>query len=343
MTGVLYDLDVGLGRLIPRPGLDEIRAGLAQASDRLLAAGITSVDDASVNSGADEVTMLRDAVEEGVVRQRVRCLWGLERHGFPHDPTINAVKLALDEEGGDAREFGRALEAAHRGGLQVAVHAVEGPAIAVAVEAFESTLSRWPRPHRHRVEHCALCPPPLAKRIAELGLAVVTQPGFVHYAGDRYLAEVPVSEQNWLYPLKSLGAEGVVVAGSSDAPVGPLAPLRGVAAAVCRRTAKGQLVAPDEAIKLEAALQLYGRGAAWATQADDGRGCLATGHVADLVVLRQDLTRVPVAELGGVPVAFAVIDGQMTVPRDLGPRWRNASDRVARAHHSAGRKSSGHE
>jgi len=340
MTGVLHDLDVRLGQLIPKPGREEIRAGLAQASDLLLAAGVTSLDDASVNSGADEVGLLRGAVEERVVRQRVRCLWGVERHGLPADPTITAVKLALDEEGGDTREFGRALEAAHRKGLQVAVHAVEGPAIAVAVAAFESVLSRWPRPHRHRLEHCALCPPPLARRIGELGLAVVTQPGFIQYVGDRYLEEVPVSEQNWLYPLRSLGAEGVVVAGSSDAPVGPMAPLVGVAGAVCRRTRRGQLVAPEEAIELEAALQLYGRGAAWVTQADDGRGWLAKGRVADLVVLGHDLTGVAVAELETIPVAFVVIDGQMMVPRDSSRGWGSAPDEVARSPESPGRVSS---
>jgi predicted amidohydrolase YtcJ len=316
-TGVLYDLDAALTQLLPRPEQAEIRAGLARASDLLLAAGVTAVDDASLTAGGDEVRLLREAVEEGVVRQRVRCLWGMERHGLPDDPSITAVKLAVREQDNEAPEFSRALMAAHRHGLQIAVHAVEGPAIAVALGAFESAFRRWPRSHRHRLEHCALCPPPLLDRIAELGLAVVAQPGFLGQVGERYLAELPASEQSWLYPLRSLRARGVLLAGSSDAPVGPVGPLVGVAAAVGRRTKRGRLVAPEEAISLEEALSLYGRGAAHVTQADGTRGWLGVGRVADLVVLRRDLTRVPVDSLGETAVAFVVIDGRLALPEGI--------------------------
>ena len=40
--------------------------------------------------------------------------------------------------------------------------------------------------HRHRIEHCSVCPPSLSKRIASLGIMVVTQPAFVFHHGDRY-------------------------------------------------------------------------------------------------------------------------------------------------------------
>ena len=329
VTGVVYDLDAALSLLLPKPEPREVRAGLARASDLLLAAGVTAVDDASPNTGAEEVRLVHEAMEERLVHQRVRCLWGMESHGFPDDASITAVKLTLSEDGSTAAHFSRALMAAHRHGLQVAVHAVEGPAIAVAVAAFEAALGRWPRSHRHRLEHCALCPPPLADRIAKLGLTVVAQPGFLHRAGDRYLAEVPASEQTWLYPLRSLFARGVPLAGSSDVPIGPVAPLVGVAAAVGRRTASGRLVNPQEAVPLDLALHLYGRGAAYATGADPTRGYVAKGLAADLAVFRENLSRVPVERLGETSVSLMVVDGELVSPADVSRRQHRGAVHVA--------------
>lgn len=318
-TGVFYDLDAALASVLPRCGAGEVRRDLARASTLLAAAGVTAVDDASPSTGADEMRLIRAAAADGLVHQRVRPLWGVERHGLPTDATITGVKFMLRDDGRASSDFQRALVAAHERGLQVAVHAVEGPAIAVALAAFEVALAQAPRAHRHRIEHCALCPPPLADRIARLGLGVVAQPAFLRYMGDRYAAEVPRDEQGWLYPLRTLAARGIPVAGSSDAPVGPLAPVVGIAGAVGRRTASGQILVPDQALPLEDALGLYTTGAAYMTLADDTAGRIVPDRPADLVCLDADVTRVPVEELDAIGVRWVVIDGRVVDPADGAP------------------------
>jgi len=51
-------------------------------------------------------------------------------------------------------EVDRFVEAAHRAGLQIAMHAVGDRAAQQALDAYERVLARWPRPdHRHRIEH----------------------------------------------------------------------------------------------------------------------------------------------------------------------------------------------
>jgi predicted amidohydrolase YtcJ len=309
-TGVLYDLDAALARVVPRPGPAELRAGLATASAELLAAGVTSVDDATPSTGAEELQVLRSAAADGILRQRLRVFWGPQQHGMPEDPTVPGVKLMLREGAGRDRGFEDMLETAHRRGLQVAVHAVEGSAIAVAIAAFEAVLKRWPRPHRHRIEHCALCPPPLMDRLRELGIMVVVQPGFLHHVGDRYVADVPVGEQPWLYPLRALRARGVPLAGSSDAPIGPLAPLVGVSAAVTRRSSRGAVVAANEALSVEEGLRLYGTGAAYATCAEGVRGRLAVGYAGDVIVLERDVIRLAAERLPNVSVSVVLIAGE---------------------------------
>ena len=96
---------------------------------------------------------------------------------------------------------------AHRRGRQVAVHAIEKRAVAAAVRAIEEALRRRPRrDHRHRIEHCGICPPDLAKRIGSLGIAVVSQPSFLYHSGDRYLAQVARDDLPHLYPFGDLAA-----------------------------------------------------------------------------------------------------------------------------------------
>ena len=53
----------------------------------------------------------------------------------------------------------------------------------------------------------------------ECGAAVVTQPGFIHHEGDRFIAEVSAAMHPYLYRTASLATRGVTVAFSSDAPV----------------------------------------------------------------------------------------------------------------------------
>jgi predicted amidohydrolase YtcJ len=315
-TGVLYDLDAPLAAVVPRPGPVELRAGLAAASAELLAAGVTRVDDATPSTGPEELHVLRRAAADGILRQRLRVFWGAQQHGMPRDPTVSTVKLMLREGVGRDPDFEDMLEMAHRRGLQVAVHAVEGSAIAVAIAGFEAVLQRWPRPHRHRIEHCALCPVPLMDRMAELGIVVVSQPGFLQHVGDRYVADVPVAEQPWLYPLRALRARGVSLAGSSDAPVGPLAPLVGISAAVTRRSSRGTVVTVNEALPLDEALRLYGTGAAYATCAEGVCGRLAVGFAGDVIVLERDLSGVAAECLPDVSVSTVLIAGEAVLGAD---------------------------
>jgi len=136
-----------------------------------------------------------------------------------------------------------------------------------------------------RIEHASIVPPGYAAELAGLGLAVVTQPGFIAERGDSYLASVPVAEQDWLYPCASLLQAGVAVAASTDAPFGPADPWACIAAAVSRRTEAGRILAQAERVAASQALRLF--------LADPGdlrrTRAIAVGEPADLCVLRAPL------------------------------------------------------
>jgi predicted amidohydrolase YtcJ len=180
------------------------------------------------------------------------------------------------------------------------------------LHAIRLAQARLPRAGlRHRIEHGALCPEVCIEELVDLRVAVVTQPAFLWHHGRRYLAEVDPEQRPWLYRVKSLLDRGVLVAGSSDAPVVPPLPLEGVCAAVARQTPDGQIIGPVERVSVTEALWLFTQGAARACGLESELGSIRRGKRADLVVLEADPTRVPVADIPHIPVRMTMVDGEV--------------------------------
>src|SRR4029450_8413925 len=104
--------------------------------------------------------------------------------------------------------------------------------------------------------HPSCAPDPAVAEIAELGLAVVSQPHFIRERGDLYLADVDTRDQPHLYRLRVFLEAGVTRAGGSAPPCGSADPWAAMAAAVSRRTRTGALIGETEALTPEQALDL---------------------------------------------------------------------------------------
>jgi hypothetical protein len=140
---------------------------------------------------------------------------------------------------------------------------------------------------------------------------VVTQPPFLFYSGERYLATIPPAQLRWLYRIKSLLDRGLIVAGSSDSPVVPDNPLLGIYAAVTRRAESGQELSPEEAVSVKQALAMYTINAAYASFEEDIKGSLAPGKLADMVILSDDPLKSPPQRLKDIRVEMTIIDGRV--------------------------------
>ena len=325
-TGLLVDMDTYLRRHLPPIATPEVfRSGLKQASQTLLSAGVTTIQDASASNDLAAYEAFRTWVADGDVGVRVGLLLGApslpEVMAIGFNPgegapslRVQGIKIRLDEGSGVLYPPQEVVNAqvwsAHRRGLPVAIHAVDLPALISALSAIRLAQERLPRADvRHRIEHCGLCPEVCLEELPTLGVAVVTQPAFLWYHGRRYVAEVDPEQHPWLYRVKSFLDRGVPVAGSSDAPVVPPRPLEGIAAAVTRQTPDGQIIGPAERVSGAEALWLFTQGAAWACGLEAEVGSIRRGKRADLVVLGADPTRVPAAEIPQIPVRMTIVDG----------------------------------
>jgi predicted amidohydrolase YtcJ len=160
---------------------------------------------------------------------------------------------------------------AHRGGLEVATHAIGDAAVAEALAAYAETGAKG------SVEHAQMVDRDDVRRMAELGIRASVQPA--HLLDDRDL-----TEQLWpgragrCFAFRWMLEEGVELALGSDAPVSPLDPWLAMSAAVHRSADDRdpwhgeQGLSPAEALAASV----------------DGQPTVGVGSPGDLVLLDSD-------------------------------------------------------
>lgn len=326
-NGILYEMNHYIDGLVPPLSTDELEGGIRQANERLVSVGVTSLQDATVHSGPGEWEGVHGLKVRGLLAPRIsmmmdaRALDELGSQGFhprrgDDDIRLGALKVVLDETTGalfpGQEELCALVLAAHRAGYQLAIHAVEERAVAAAGTALEGALAQAPRAgHRHRVEHCSVCPPPLLERLKRIHAVVVTNPSFIYFSGERYLKTVPPEQLPWLYRIGSFLRSGLVPAAGSDCPVAPVDPLKGIYAATTRRAASGDEVLPHERISPLEALRMHTQSAAYALFEEGGRGTIREGLLADLALLSADPTSVPSEALTDIRVEMTICGGSV--------------------------------
>lgn len=326
-TGLLYGMGEFLAKHVPPLEQRDLERGIKLANQKLLSHGITSLQDASPRNGIDRWRMYAQWKKGGFLKPRIGMMLGIEaidelrNQGFSASMSESllrwgAVKIIVHETTGQLspsqEDLNQMVLKIHQSGLQAALHAVEESTIEASCSAVEFALQRSPRSdHRHRIEHCSVCPPPLAKRLAALGIMVVTQPSFIYYNGDRYLRTVPNGQRSYLYPLATLLKNGVQVASSSDCPIVPINPLIGVYAASSRMAETGEILSPEEKITALEALRMGTVYAARSNFEEKMKGSIIPGQFADLVVLSEDPTKVPTLEIRDIEVEMTILDGEV--------------------------------
>lgn len=301
-TGRLWRLDVKLRDAIGEHW--DQAAGLKQLSLDALRLGITGFTDAGPDRTHADVEDLARHVAAGDIRQRLTVMAGPDLRTMAEAHVrLGPMKIVLDDMTLPAEAtLAAQIRQVHHAGIPVAVHCVTAAQLVVATAALRSS-----GPLRgDRIEHAGVVPPGYAEVLADLGVTVVTQPGFLAARGDDYLRDVPSAEQPWLYPCASLIEAGVGLAAGSDTPFGPIDPWTAMAAAVDRRTADGIEIGSDERVNPATALGLY----LGSAEAPGVPRRVARGEAADLCLLRAPIAGV-LADLGAHQVAAVIIDDEV--------------------------------
>ena len=208
---------------------------------------------------------------------------------------------------------------ADKAGLQVMVHAIGDRAIRMQLDSFERVAREdGARDRRFRIEHAQHIAPPDIARFGTLGVIASMQP--YHAIDDGRWADKVIGPERakGTYAFRSLLDAHARLAFGSDWFVAPPTPLEGIYAAVTRRTLDDQRPGgwvPAQKITVEEALRAYTVGGSYAGFAEQKRGSIVVGKLADLVLIDHDLTRVAPETIRDARILMTVVGGKVVFGR----------------------------
>jgi predicted amidohydrolase YtcJ len=207
------------------------------------------------------------------------------------------------------------------GGFQIGFHAIGDKAVQMGLDAFAEAEKAahtkgvkardGTENYRLRIEHAQVTNPLQVARFHELKVIASMQPS--HLLSDMHwaLARLGPSRAAHSYAWAEFLNHRVALAFGTDYPVEPVAPFRGLYAAVTRTSEDGkQEYYPEQKLTIEQAIAAYTTGSAYAEFAEKDKGLLAPGMLADFVVLDRDLTAIPPAQILGTRVLRTVVGGK---------------------------------
>jgi predicted amidohydrolase YtcJ len=206
-------------------------------------------------------------------------------------------------------------------GYQLGFHAIGDKGVQMALDAFaeaekEAQDKKVKGPngatdYRLRIEHAQVTTPAQIVRFKELKLIASMQPNHLLTDMNWVMARLGPARAAHSYAWADLLKNNVTLAFGTDYPVEPVAPFRGLYAAVTRKdVAFRSEYFPLEKLTMNQAIAAYTTGSAFAEFAEQEKGVLAPRMLADLVVLDRDITVVPPQKILETRVLRTVVGGK---------------------------------
>ena len=230
------------------------------------------------------------------------------RQEYRDDPGNYGVECTDDRM---MREFCRLAQDA---GMQVVTHAIGDDAISRTLDAYESVNRHGENPLRHGVIHCQITDRAMLQRMVDSKIPAFFQPIFLDY--DMQVLESRVGKElaSTSYAFATFPKLGGKVSYGTDSPVEDCNPFPNIYCAVTRMNLKGQPAGgfyPEEKVDIYDAIDAYTQGSAWCEFAEDEKGRLKPGYLADLVVLDTDIFTCPETQIPHILPVMTMVGGHI--------------------------------
>ena len=193
-----------------------------------------------------------------------------------------------------------------KAGFDMHIHAIGDQAVSDALDAIDATGGQG----RHRITHVELVAKQDIPRFGQLEVIADFQPSPYFTPSFLKSNEPMIGQRAYaMLPMRELYDAGARVTLSSDWDVNPLSPLGIMQNAL----SLGERGLPN----LEAAIKAYTLDAAYTLRQEKDTGSLEVGKQADLIVLDQNIFKLPINQLGKAKVLWTLLGGEEV--------YRNAS------------------
>ena len=194
-------------------------------------------------------------------------------------------------------------------GLGIATHAIGDAAIEMVIEIYCELNKEYPSLIK-RIEHLALPEKMHLEAMEANNIACNMQTIFLDELGKNFIQYLDEDYLNQCYPVRSVLAHSILLALSSDAPVVKnFNPIKGIAAAITRKTKEGVEIGNNQNISVKEALTAYTISAA-KISGENRYGSLQNGQLADFIVLNKNPLTTNIEDFNGIEVISTYINGE---------------------------------
>jgi predicted amidohydrolase YtcJ len=214
-----------------------------------------------------------------------------------------------------AEEFKEVVARLDRMKFQVFIHSIGDRGIRTALDAIEyAEQQNGPRDRRHEMIHIECLNEKDIPRFKQLGVTACMQPR--HCAPDitgQWAKAVGPARWKYAWAFRSLRDSGATLAFASDWNVAEMEPLIGIYTALTRKGLDGKPEGgwvPEQTIDLETAIRGYTINGAYANFVESNRGSITAGKYADLVMVSDDLFKIPADKIKDAKVVWTMVGGK---------------------------------
>jgi predicted amidohydrolase YtcJ len=210
-------------------------------------------------------------------------------------------------------DLNEAVRAFHDAGYQVALHTAGDAAVDMALDAIEKAMNANPRPDpRHRIEHSVLNSDKALQRTKDLGVVISTQPTLIRAFADACERIWGEERMQRMIPTRTWLDMGIPVCLSSDAPSMPWwDPQSTLFASIVRVSPSKKPVSPEQALTIEEAMYAHTMAGAYADFAENKKGSLEPGKLADLIVWHDNPYTVATEDILNLTVDLTMVGGKV--------------------------------
>lgn len=350
-TGLAEDSEAQLRKLLPSHACEAIARDVENNIAAAVRAGITTVvDPQSYLEDLPLYARLRDEGKlparlqvalfhrRGTTEEMLKQ-FDQARHRYDDDRLrVSAVKLYIDDviEPHTAAllepyadrpgtrgeldyppdEFKEVVARLDRMKFQVFIHSIGDRGIRTALDAIEfAEKQNGPRDRRDELIHIECLNENDIPRFKQLAVIACMQPR--HSAPDitgQWAKAVGPARWKYAWAFRSLRDSGATLAFASDWNVAEMEPLIGIYTALTRQGLDGKPAGgwvPEQTIDLETAIHAYTINGAYANFVEQNRGSIASGKYADLVMLSEDVFKIPAQQIKDVKIVWTMVGGKM--------------------------------
>ena len=217
-------------------------------------------------------------------------------------------------------ELIKMARAAYETGWKFTAHVTGGAGVDTLLAAYQAVHAETPiNERRFSIIHGNFFTDSAIFKMARMQVYADMQPAWFFKDTD-LLNKVLGSERlKTFHPYRSLVEGGVIVnAGSDhmvktdpDLSINPYNPFTAMWSVVTRKTDRGTVHYPDEAVSREEALKMYTINNAYACFEENVKGSIERGKFADLVVLSRDLLACPVDSIKNIRPLMTILNGKI--------------------------------